>query len=267
MNQTATATYRMNRVCPARQRGTSSFRGAGSLAVLALLIPITVMAEDPAMVGPGSSASLAFARYIASIQERNPFTESGLVAVRIEASIPGLYKRARVLAIRQVGDSERSEYRLLAAEGDSIVAQELIAPYLRAQSQLEELPVSAVAVTPANYRFRYKGAVGREGASAQAYQITPKTKRKGLIQGQLWIDSGSGAAILQTGRFVQAPFPFSGKVEVVCNTELSEGIPSVRITHWAIETSRAGRAELTITEIPIRSGQEQGLDVAPVVQE
>jgi hypothetical protein len=44
---------------------------------------------------------VAFARYIASIHERNPFTESGPVAVEIQASLPGLYKESRVLAIRR----------------------------------------------------------------------------------------------------------------------------------------------------------------------
>jgi len=94
---------------------------------------------------------VAFARYIASIHERNPFTESGPVAVEIQASLPGLYKESRVLAIRQTGESERSEYRVLQIEGDATVVQEVIARYFQVEEQLEDLPVSSVTITPANY--------------------------------------------------------------------------------------------------------------------
>src|SRR5579864_3732794 len=116
----------------------------GLVGLLALLIPINAPAETSMMIGPASSASLAFARYIASVQERDPFTESGPVGVEIEASLPGLYKETRFLAIRQTGESERSEYRVLGIEGDAIVAQEVIARYLLVEAQLTDLPPSSV---------------------------------------------------------------------------------------------------------------------------
>jgi hypothetical protein len=217
------------------------------------------------MIDPASSAGLAFARYVASIQERNPFTESGPVAVEIEALLPGLYKETRFIAIRETGDSERSEYRVLQIEGDAIVAQEVIAPYLRVQKQLENLPLSSVAITPANYKFRYRGEVGTGSAAAYVYQITPKKKRDGLIQGQLWIDSAAGAAILQSGRFVKTPYPFLGRMNVVRDTELLDGSPRIRVTHVTMETPHAGRGELTITEIPLtRAAEEPGLKSEPL---
>src|SRR6266478_2176786 len=108
---------------------TSCPKVAGLLGLFALLIPINAPAATAAMIGPASSAGLAFARYIASVQERDPFTESGPVAVEIEASLPGLYKETRFVAIRETGESERSEYRVLNIEGDAIVAQEVIARY------------------------------------------------------------------------------------------------------------------------------------------
>src|SRR5579862_6426589 len=57
-----------------------------------------------------SAPALAFGRYLASIQERNPFTESGPVEVEIEASLPGLAKQGSMRALRQRGASERSQY-------------------------------------------------------------------------------------------------------------------------------------------------------------
>jgi hypothetical protein len=239
-----------------KQTTTSFPKVVGLLGFLALLIPMSAPAENLSMVGPASSAGLAFARYIASIQERDPFNESGPVAVEIEASLPGLYKETHFLAIREIGESEHREYRVLQVEGDAIVAQELIAPYLRVQDQLENLPLSSVAITPANYKFHYKGEVGTGGALAYVYQITPKRKRDGLIQGQVWINSVTGAATLQAGRFVKTPSPLLGRIELVRETGLLRG-KCIRITHVTIETPRAGHGELTITEIPFTAAEKE----------
>jgi len=138
----------------------------GLLGFLALLIPVNALAEGPFVARTASAESLAFARYIASLQERNPFAESGPVAVEVEASLPGLYKQSRLLAIRQTGESERSEYRVLQIEGDATVTQEVIAPYLAVQEQAEDLPLSSVAITPATYKFRYMGEAGTGDMSA-----------------------------------------------------------------------------------------------------
>lgn len=247
---------------------TSSLKTICLVGLVELLISAGAPGESLTVPPPASSASLAFARYIASTHERDPFTESGPVGVKIEASLPDLYKDASLLAIRDTGDSERSEYRVVQAEGDAIVAQEVIARYFLVQQQLEGLPFSSVAVTPANYKFRCKGAVGTGRAFAYVYQITPRNKRAGLLQGQMWIDSMTGEAILLAGRFVKAPSMLPGKIEMVRNTELMEDGSRMRVTHLTIETRNAGRGDLNIVEIPL-SGQviEPRLSPAPLVEQ
>jgi hypothetical protein len=132
----------------------------------------------------------------------------------------------------------------------------VIARYLRIQEQLEGLPLSSVEITPANYRFHYKGEVGTGSALAYVYQITPRKKQAGLIRGELWIDSGSGAAILQARRFVKTPSPFLGRIDIVRDTQLLEGNHRIRTTHLSFET-RAGRGELTTTEIPLSAPEQE----------
>jgi hypothetical protein len=198
---------------------------------------------------------LAFARYIASIQERNPFTESGPVLVGIDASLPGLHKQSRLLAIWQTSESERREYDVLDIEGDATVTQEVISRYLAFQEQFESMPLSSTAITPANYKFHYLAEVGTEGGGlAYVYRIIPKKKRDGLIQGQLWIDSVTGAALLQTGYFVKTPFTFTGRIEVVRDIQPQEGYS---ITHVTVQTPWAGRGELTITDLPLPGVEEE----------
>lgn len=239
-----------------KQRTSPCPRIVGLVGLLALLFSMMAQAENLSVTAPASPSGLAFARYIASLHERDPFTDSGPVGVQIQASLPALYKEASLLTIREIGESERSEYRVLQAEGDAIVIQEVIARYLLVQEQLEELPLSSIAVTPANYKFRYKGEVGAGSTLAYIYEITPRKKRAGLIQGQLWIDSVTGDAILQTGHFVKAPALLAGKIEVVRNTELLEEDQRIRFTHVTIETPNAGRGELNIVEKPLAVGRD-----------
>jgi hypothetical protein len=84
------------------------------------------------------------------------------------------------------------------------------------------------------------------------YRITPKKKRVGLIQGELWIDAATGVAVHRAGRFVKKPSIFLRRVNIVQDTDIREGTPYVVITRLAIETRLAGRVELTIRERPGR---------------
>jgi hypothetical protein len=196
-------------------------------------------------------SALAFGRYLASIQQRNPFTESGPIHLEIEASLPRLAKQGSMQAVRQTGASERSEYSAIKFDGDSTVKQQVIARYLAAEEQTEGLPYSSVAVTPANYKFRYVGSVETNGTAVYIFQIAPKQKRAGLIRGQIWIDSATGIAVRQAGRFVKRPSVFIRGIEVTRDTNMRDGLPYTRVTHVAVDTRLVGRAELTITEGPV----------------
>lgn len=220
-----------------------------ALALLALLIPGSTPADTLALATP-APGSLAFARYITSIHRRDPFTESGPVTVMIEASLPSHQKESRLLAIREIGESERTEYRVIENEGDSTVMQEVIEPYLAEQKQIEDLPLSSVIITPTNYKFRFMGQAAVAGACAYVFRIEPKKKREGLIRGELWLDSETGIAILQAGHFVKTSSSGIRRIEMIRDTKLRDGSPYSRITRIAVETRHSGRGYLTITEFP-----------------
>jgi hypothetical protein len=96
-----------------------------ALVLLALLISGSTSADSLTIARP-VSGSLAFARYIASLHRRDPFTESGPVAVVIEASLPRLGKESRLLAIRETNEAERSVYTVIETQGDAMVTEEVI---------------------------------------------------------------------------------------------------------------------------------------------
>jgi hypothetical protein len=215
---------------------------------------VNARASDSAQILSISPAALAFARYISFLNQRNPFTESGAVAVEIDASLPGLGKQAYFSAIRETGASERSQYRELHIEGDSMVKREVIARYLSAEAQAEELPLSSTLIAPSNYKFRYAGSIQNLGKLLYVFNISPRKKCVGLIRGQIWIDFVTGVPVHEAGHFVKTPSVFLRRIDMACDTTLRDGLPYFRITHVAIETRlRAGGAELTITERPLKA--------------
>jgi hypothetical protein len=228
------------------------------MAILAVMSTVNARAGDSMEILSISPPALAFARYIASLNQRSPFTESGPVVIEIDASLPGLGKQARLSAIRQTGASERTEYQVLRTEGDSMVKREVIARYLHGQAQAEALPLSSMLIPPANYKFHYVGSIHTFGTLLYAFHVSPRKKRVGLIQGQLWIDPVTGVAVHQAGHFVKTPSVFLRRIEVVRDTHLRDGFPRIRVTHTVIDTRLpVGRAELTITERPLRAADEE----------
>ena len=129
-----------------------------------------------------------------------------------------------------------------------MVKQQVIARYLTAEKEAAAMPASSVAVTPANYKFRYLASSG--GTPVYAFQITPRHKRTGLIKGELWIDGATGLAVHEAGYLVKKPSIFIRRLKITRDVSLSDGVPYLRTTHLDIDVRFAGRAELTIIESP-----------------
>jgi hypothetical protein len=189
----------------------------------------------------------AFARYVTS-HDRDRITNAGAVGVYLEASLPGLYKSAAVLAVCRQGEGRPSDVRVLQLVGDGTVAEEVIDRYLRLSGHVELLPILSVPVTPANYKFHFAGQVKTGGAAAHLYDVTPRNNRPGLISGQLWIDSETGREVMLSGSMTDLP-GIAGRLDFVRNTMLLEGSGNARVTHLNFVIPLLGRAEVSITEV------------------
>ena len=236
---------------PARLRraGIPSLRSASLLLIIALLFLLASPAQaanEPVLDSTGGAAA-AFARYIVGLEHESLW---GLETVEIDASLPKLKKQGRLSAIRRQLPHGRPEYQVLEIAGDETVRQQVIARYLSAQVRAAALPASSVAITLANYKFRYTGVVKTGGTTAYVFLITPRKKRIGLIKGALWLDGETGAAVRQSGYLVKKPSIFVKRVDVTRETALRDGIAEMRVTHLAVDTRLVGRAELVIHERP-----------------
>ena len=230
-----------------------------SVGLLLLFMTLNARAADAPAPLSGTSKSRAFARHLASLKNGDAFERAEPVAVSIEASLPDLYKEAFLLAVRDHDENTRSQYHVLALGGDGTVLTEVIGRYFGVEQQIDDIPASSVAVTPANYKFRFAREVSTGGTQAYIYRITPKRGRRGLLSGQVWIDSRSGAELMVTGRVTTLP-SIHGSVDVVRETKLVNGSPSGRVSHVVFTVPDLGRAELVVTEYLLRP-PDGGTDV------
>ena len=202
---------------------------------------LTILVDPPA---PGQ----ALVRYFARASNCDPWSEPNAVWMEIDASLPRLAERGHLRAIRDWAEHHTPDYQVIHIEGDATVKQQIIARYLTAEKRAAEIPASSVAIMPANYKFRYVATSG--GTRVYAFQITPRTKRPGLIKGELWIDGVTGLAVHEAGYLVKRPSIFIRRLKITRDVSLRDGAPYLRTTHLDIDTRLVGRAELTITEIP-----------------
>jgi hypothetical protein len=205
---------------------------------------------DPAPIDAGTSAQapqLALDRYLAGAE---PGEGWSVTTIDIEASIDNRTKSGRLRAIRRVLPLGGAEYQVLEVEGDRTVRQQVISRYLSAEKEGSGTHDSGIAVTLANYRFRYRRPARAEGRLAWVFEIVPRKKRTGLIRGELWIDAASGLVLRQAGHLVRTPSIFLRRVNVTRDTEICDGASCARVTRLEIDARFLGRAELTITERP-----------------
>jgi len=206
-----------------------------------------IQAAETLIVASTTQASMAFARYTAGLEQASPWS---LETVEIDAALPKLEKQARLRAIRRLLPLGKPEYQVLEIAGDQTVTRQVIARYLTAKVRAAALPADSVAITPANYKFRYKCASNTGDRTVYAFLIAPRKKREGLIKGELWIDGETGVVVRQSGYLVERPSIFVKRVDVIQETALRDGSAEERVTHLSVDTRLAGRAELIIHERP-----------------
>jgi hypothetical protein len=166
--------------------------------------------------------------------------------VEFDASLPKLKKHGRLHALRRISPLGLIKYERLLFEGDGTVNNQVITRYLTAEAESQREQSPSLAVTPQNYKFKYKGLNRLDGRDVHVFQVTPKQKRQGLFKGEVWIDARTYLRVQESGYLVKNPSIFLKKVAFVRKYEIRDGISVPRQVLSVVETRLVGKAELTI---------------------
>jgi hypothetical protein len=107
-------------------------------------------------------------------------------------------------------------FKALRFTGDTFVKTNVITRLLQSEvDHVQKDDPSLNAISPANYKFSYKGTSQLEGRLVHIYQLKPRQKRAGLFKGRIYVDAFTGSLVRAEGRPVKSPSLFIKKVDFV----------------------------------------------------
>jgi hypothetical protein len=208
----------------------------GSVSVLNALEPDPNSAVSDEIVG----------KYVQASQQGVQHTsQSTSMEVDINASIPRLKENGRMHALRVISRMGRITYRVLGFQGSNTVKTQVIARYMQAEQQGQGNP--HLAVTPANYKFRLKGARRIDsGTDVYVFAVAPRGHEAGLFKGELWLDARTYLPVLEKGRLVKNPSIFFKKVDFERTYQIRNGYSIPQYMNSVITTRVVGKVELDV---------------------
>lgn len=209
-------------------------------AIILSAFSIAAAADQPAL------APDAIVQNYCAAQEQAHSAQASRMDVDIQASLPRLKKQGRLHGLRKITVLGRITYAKLIFEGDNTVKNQVIERYLTAEAEAQQDQPAALAVTPANYKFQYKGQNQVDGRTVHIFQVTPKRKLQGLFKGEVWIDAATYLPIQESGYLIKNPSIFVKKVAFVRKFEIRDGVAVTRQVQSTVDTRLFGRAELTV---------------------
>ena len=184
--------------------------------------------------------------YVAVSKAQQNRLQGASMEMDIEAEVPNLHRHGRLHALRRISSLGRITYDALRFEGDRSIKNDVIARYLSAEAEALRSAPAALAVTPANYKFKYKGLIDADGRKVIAFHVTPRKKRVGLFVGELWLDPETHLPLRESGRFVKNPSIFVRKIEFVRDYQIRDGVAIPSRHRWTVETRIVGKANLSV---------------------
>ena len=185
-------------------------------------------------------------QFCAATRGQDRLLQGSTMDVEISASLPKLNKKAKMSALRRISALGRITYEKLRFEGDGTVKKQIINRYLSAEAEAQQDPSFAIALTPENYNFKYKGKADLDGRETYLFDVSPKRKRQGVFRGQLWIDTATYLRVEESGYLVQSPSVFVKKIAFVRKYQIRDGVSVPKQEQSFADTRLVGRAEMTI---------------------
>jgi hypothetical protein len=203
-------------------------------------------AADDDMLGESSETSAIIQSYLSATQARQSSLQGVSMEVDIDASVPHLQKYGKLHALRNISKLGKITYKVLGFQGDSTVKQEVISRYLDAEQ--ESQTYKGIAITPANYKFKFKG---RQKLSADAgwvyvFALSPRKKAPGLFKGEMWLDEATFLPVFEKGRLVKNPSIFFKHVDFERAYKIDNGIAVPQSMSSVIDCRMVGKVQLNI---------------------
>jgi hypothetical protein len=195
-------------------------------------------------------------RYLEATRAQQSAMRGGTEEIDIDAAVPKFKKQGKLHALRSISKLGKITYKALGFSGDNVVKTEVIANYLKAEVEAAQGP-SDVALTPQNYKFKYKGTQARNGRQVYVLHVNPRENKVGLFKGELWLDAETYMPVRESGSFVKSPSFMLKKMQFVRDYEMQNGVSLPQRTESRVDTRFFGQVELNINYLTFSKDSAQ----------
>jgi hypothetical protein len=213
-------------------------------AVLAGIISSSIALSEPK--APPVPEEQMVNRYLEATQAQESALRGGTEEIDIDAAVPKFKKQGKLHALRSISKLGKITYKALGFSGDNVVKTEVIANYLKAEVEAAGKGSSDVALTPQNYKFKFKATQNWNGRQVYVLHVNPRHKKVGLFKGELWLDAETYMPVRESGSFVKSPSFMLKKMQFVRDYNLQNGVSIPQRTESLAETRFFGKVELNI---------------------
>src|SRR5580693_4748909 len=228
---------------PSRER--SVLRQA-LIGVLAIFVGIGIAGAEPSK--PPVPEDEMVSRFMDATQQQQGALRGGTMEVDIDASVPSMKTQGKLHALKSISKLGKITYHALGFSGDNSVKTEVIARYLKAEVDASAAPDGQnFAITPENYKFKYKGEEERNGRDVYILHITPRKKKVGLFKGELWVDAQTYLPVHEAGSFVKTPSIFLKKMQFVRDYDIENGVAVPQRMESKADVRFVGAVELNVS--------------------
>jgi len=183
--------------------------------------------------------------YLSASREQQSLLRGASIDVEIDAEVPKLNKKGKLHALKQISKVGVITYRALGFDGDNSVKREVIARFLASEVQQAQNGTD-VAITPANYKFKYRHTQDLDGRKILVFQLAPRRKEVGLFKGELWLDAQTYMPVRESGRWVKTPSVFLKRMEFVRVYDVQNGVSRLQRLESRADTRLFGPVRLNI---------------------
>jgi hypothetical protein len=194
----------------------SALEGASSVPLAVpsadpVSLPLSARAVLPSMA-PELALQVCRGRSVIQAEQLASYSATTLIRAQLpDTSQAGEYEvQQHYLAPRTLA------FKALRFTGDAFVKTNVITRLLQSEvDHMQKDDPARNAISPANYKFSYKGTNEFEGRLVHVYQLKPRQKRAGLFKGRIYVDAYTGSLVRAEGRPVKSPSLFIKKIDFV----------------------------------------------------
>ena len=194
------------------------------------------------------------AKYLEATRAQQAYLRDATMDVQINAEMPKWHKKATLDALRIVSKLGKITYDKLRFTGDKEVQKEVVARFLNLETHPPE-GTETYAISPANYKFKYKGRYQQSGRTVHVLQLSPRKKRENLFKGELWLDDVTFMPVHEEGKFVKSPL-FVKSIEFTRDYEMKDGVAVPKHFQGKLITRVVGPAEISVDYVHFSRGEQ-----------